>query len=374
MAESALYRQLAHEIRRRVRQGEFQIGQQIPGEHALSRDYHMSVGTVKRAMMELVREGILQRKRGSGTFVADPDQTRTGTIALYSGRWFNPFDDEILFHVCAGIAEACRERGINLLFHSAEDLDRQSPAGYAEDLLKHQCDGILCVGGVRREIVRELVDRLPVVTVAAWPHGKLAPAIFADEPGAIALATRHLAARGRRRIALAADSEPGFSAGDAVAAAYRGALDEAGLPYDERLVSMRDRATPPQHRYPQDPPSRFWIDRRVLEGADALVAGSLSFGRNGYALAEELGRTIGDDLAVVCVMDSRWAESARPAVTTVNFLSERVGRTAVELLEEITRRPKGPELVRRIEPVLLVRESCGAQDRSAQTPAALTAP
>ena len=80
MSEIALYKKIADDLRRRVRRGEFKVGEQLPGEHALSREFGISIGTVKRGMMELVREGVLHRKRGSGTYVADPNHTKTGTM------------------------------------------------------------------------------------------------------------------------------------------------------------------------------------------------------------------------------------------------------------------------------------------------------
>lgn len=366
MSEVALYKKIADELRRRVRRGEFKVGEQLPGEHALSREFGISIGTVKRGMMELVREGVLRRKRGSGTYVADPNRTRTGAVAMYFGKWVNPFEDDILFHVCGGIAEACRQQGLNLLFHTAEDLDRASPVGYAEDLLKRLCDGVVCVGDVRREMLIEIADRLPVVCVAAWKLLGVAPSVVADEPGAVALATKHLASLGRRRIALAADSEPGYSSGDAIVGAYREALAGAGLPYDESLVSMRNRSVPAEHRYPDRDDGTFWIDRRILAGADALVAGSQSFGRHAMALADELGRSVGDDLALVCVGDTHWTQMARPAVTAVDFLSEQIGAEAIRMLNDVIQSPVNRKLTRRVEPVLRVRESCGAAVVSGQ--------
>ena len=49
----------------------------IPSEAQLSAQFSVSRGTVKQAVMDLVNEGILYRKQGSGTFVSEPRITRS---------------------------------------------------------------------------------------------------------------------------------------------------------------------------------------------------------------------------------------------------------------------------------------------------------
>jgi GntR family transcriptional regulator len=48
------------------------VGQAIPSERHLSADFGVSRLTVRAALDELVRDGYLVRRRGAGTFVAEP--------------------------------------------------------------------------------------------------------------------------------------------------------------------------------------------------------------------------------------------------------------------------------------------------------------
>ena len=50
----------------------FGVGNAIPSERQLSSDLGVSRLTVRAALDELVREGYLVRRRGSGTFVREP--------------------------------------------------------------------------------------------------------------------------------------------------------------------------------------------------------------------------------------------------------------------------------------------------------------
>ncbi len=75
-----LYRQLALRIRDHIDRGEIAVSEKIPSENALAREYGIGRPTVRQATDLLVREGVLQRRRGSGTFVLPP----TRRIDLFS--------------------------------------------------------------------------------------------------------------------------------------------------------------------------------------------------------------------------------------------------------------------------------------------------
>ncbi len=67
-----LYYQLQEIIRTRIESGQWPAGQQLPPEADLCEEFNLSRGTVRQALAELVREGMLNRRRGKGSFVATP--------------------------------------------------------------------------------------------------------------------------------------------------------------------------------------------------------------------------------------------------------------------------------------------------------------
>jgi GntR family transcriptional regulator len=66
-----LYFRLRQQIRQRIECGEWIAGQRIPAEHELMRQFGVSRATVREALSELVREGLLERRQGFGTLVRD---------------------------------------------------------------------------------------------------------------------------------------------------------------------------------------------------------------------------------------------------------------------------------------------------------------
>lgn len=65
-----LYKAVKHKLTEELRTGRWRHGQVIPSEPLLAKRYGASVGTLRRAVGELVAENILVREQGRGTFVA----------------------------------------------------------------------------------------------------------------------------------------------------------------------------------------------------------------------------------------------------------------------------------------------------------------
>ena len=66
-----MYLQIMEQIRRRIAVGDWPAGHEIPSIRALAAAVQVSVITVKRAYLELEREGAIVTRQGKGSFVAD---------------------------------------------------------------------------------------------------------------------------------------------------------------------------------------------------------------------------------------------------------------------------------------------------------------
>ncbi|RLK63525.1 GntR family transcriptional regulator [Atopobacter sp. AH10] len=70
MSSSPLYVQLKSYITKLI-ENEFEVNQQIPSEFELMEKYRVSRTTVRKAIDELVKEGVIVKKQGIGTFVVE---------------------------------------------------------------------------------------------------------------------------------------------------------------------------------------------------------------------------------------------------------------------------------------------------------------
>jgi DNA-binding GntR family transcriptional regulator len=69
------YARLQHAIRQAILSEVLQSGDQLPPEQEIADGTGLSLGTVRRCLSNMVREGVVSREHGRGTFVAGPTLT-----------------------------------------------------------------------------------------------------------------------------------------------------------------------------------------------------------------------------------------------------------------------------------------------------------
>lgn len=83
-----LYHQILLRLHERIGSGDIEVGERLPSEADLERDYGVSRTTARRALDELRRQGLVRREPGRGTFLVGP-RLSSDLARLYS------FSDEI---------------------------------------------------------------------------------------------------------------------------------------------------------------------------------------------------------------------------------------------------------------------------------------
>ena len=130
MEDTAKYRKIFEHLRREIRDGRYPRGVPLPSEESLVRKYKVSRITAVRAMDELVRCGLVYRRRGSGTFAtksADMEAGRLGLImpSLAFG--------EVFPRICQGLMRCAQGDGYTLLLG---DISAATPAKRAVEAAK----------------------------------------------------------------------------------------------------------------------------------------------------------------------------------------------------------------------------------------------
>jgi GntR family transcriptional regulator len=85
-AGGPLYQQIVDRVKREVSEGRLKPGTALPSFRQLAEDLLVSVITVKRAYEDLEREGIIYRRQGLGTFVAERGDDRSREQKLAAAR------------------------------------------------------------------------------------------------------------------------------------------------------------------------------------------------------------------------------------------------------------------------------------------------
>ncbi len=235
-----LYEQLKEVLREGITKGTLSPGERLPSERALSIEHHVSRITVKKALSDLIMEGLLEHLPGrKGTFVREPGAAKelVGLIAVAIDDVRESFGAQIL----RGIEDYLWGRRIHTLICNA-DRDIAKVEEYFRSLLKLEVAGVIfapVIDADYRVANRRLVSllegaRIPYTLVDRHIPGLLANYVGANHEESSRTITEHLIARGHRRILLLRGLEC-TSMSERVEG-YRRAMSAAGIALDERLV------------------------------------------------------------------------------------------------------------------------------------------
>ena len=66
---TAIYRQIAEQVRMAIATGKLRTGDQLPSVRALAEDLVLNPNTVARAYSDLIRDGLIESRAGRGVFI-----------------------------------------------------------------------------------------------------------------------------------------------------------------------------------------------------------------------------------------------------------------------------------------------------------------
>lgn len=277
-------------------------------------------------------------------------QNRSRTIGILSTDRFGRFS----FPIVEAMEEVLASEGIGIFMCNATD-DPERERQHISQLLAKRVDGIVVTA--RRADRRPGIDvggrNIPVVYVFSQSEDSEALSLLPDDEGGAALATEHLLALGRKRIAHITGPE-GF---EAVRLRHRGyvrALEKAGLPQPPEL-------------YLSGPWSEAWgreAAQKLLalpKLPDAVFCGNDQIARGAIDYFRETGIGVPGTIAVAGY--DNWevmAEACRPRLTSIDMNLMELGREAGRALMQLMS-GKALSGVRRLPCSLVIRQSCGSR-------------
>ncbi len=266
----------------------------------------------------------------------------------------NPFSPMVV----RGAEDAAQKNGYNLLLCNSDDnVEKEESA--LELLLSKRVDGILLTKAVKdfRPSLQQMIQEVnvPIVLVMRTSPKVSPDAVITDDYQGAYEAVCHLARSGRRRIGLMGGPLK-VSNGRARWQGFNDALVASGLTYDPELVIEGgyriDSGYRGGHLLLSHRPDGIYVANYLM------TVGLLK-------AAEEMGLRCPEDFGLVSFDDYPWLGIFRPKLTTVELPKYQLGYQAAELLLERIGGKRGKGMVRKLQPELRVRESCGFGLRAA---------
>jgi len=105
-----VYQKIQNAIRKRIKASKLKPGDPVASERELAREHRVSLMTARHALTGLEREGIVERRRGAGTFVALP-KIHFNKLMSYaeqmSSRGLNPRSRVLEMKIAEDEPEVC---------------------------------------------------------------------------------------------------------------------------------------------------------------------------------------------------------------------------------------------------------------------------
>jgi GntR family transcriptional regulator of arabinose operon len=176
VADQPKYLQVADVLRREIAEGVFRDGQTLMTEEELRFRFNVSRQTIRQAIALLEEDGLVDRRRGSGTYVRHgPRRRMQGTVHV--GVITSYITDYIFPSIVSGIESVLSENGV-VMNLSATYNDSKTERSILERMLDGQVDGLI-VEGVQtaretenEDLYRRLAERnIPVLFMNAYYPG-----------------------------------------------------------------------------------------------------------------------------------------------------------------------------------------------------------
>lgn len=316
----------------------------LPSIRDLMKRHRVSQTTVEKALMELEKDGLIERRGTTGIF-ADPHgrlvterstEPTGGLVGVMVHDLVNFFPP-----IVRALRQCLRRHGYQVLTYAPEHGDPQQGAEAFVDVLRqNEAAGAVLAPRIwtRNAVDRLRAEHIPLVAITQQDQ-EIFPCVCTDDHRGGALAAEHLLGQGHRRIAVSA---PSMTSERVVGFLER--LESAGVVVDEAWLLAG-----PRHR-------EAGALRTVLEhGVTACFAYNDVAAIELHAMARALGHRVPEDLSVVGYDDSEIIRASGIPLTTVAQPLTGIGHRAGQLLLAAMAGDPTPQSIELLPPELVAR-------------------
>ncbi|MDR1018520.1 MAG: GntR family transcriptional regulator [Lachnospiraceae bacterium] len=356
------YLEIVNWIKDKIKSGEYKSGFRVTSENELAAMFKMSRQTVRRALSVLEKEGIIESRRGSGTYIANLYEENVRTPEVVKPRStkniavLTTYVDEYIFTpMIKEIENTLSSHGFNMqLSFSHNSVDKE------RTVLKHllredNIDGLICettksgLPSMNLDLYLQMIDKnIPIMFLNTFYPELVLPHVSMDDRESAYIVTEYLIQNGHKDIAAIFKFDDGQ--GLRRYEGYCKALKKYGIEIEnERIAWVDTKDINPLKAY-----GKRIMDR--VKDCTAVVCYNDAVAEQFLKLCAKSGINCPEDISIVGIDNSDDSANFNPPLTTANNPIINVSHLAVENLIRLI---KGEQFNATYEfkPELVVRKS-----------------
>ena len=335
---SPKYRQIVDWIKDNIESGNLQSGDRLMSEMELSSKFGLSRQTVRRATSELVGEGVLNRIKGSGTYIGNRDRSRRRETRHMRAAVVSTFYESYIFPpTLKGIEAVLAKKGYSMQVSFTDNRITKEAEILINLVEKDNVDGVIvepaksALPNPNLKYYRKLAKLgIPVLFFNAYYQELDAPCVRIDDQKIAEKAVELLIQAGHRKIA--GIFKPDDGQGRLRYAGYLDAHLKYGVKFDQKRVQWLDTTA-----YLNISEVEEYLFRR-MEGCTAVLCYNDEVAFQVIDLSLKRGIRIPEDFSVVGIDDSYLAGVCRVPLTSFTHpkaeLGRKVGENLIAMIED----------------------------------------
>ena len=323
------------------------IVDKLPGERSLAKELGFSYMTIRKAIDNLVNEGVLYKVPTKGTYVADPTarKQKTRTIGYFLDSSIKSGLSSPYYSLIFNALErTAADQGYSLVYFT--DTDHSKLINTLKKL-----DGVIASCFYRIEnVIQSIKDVVPVVVIDNSAADKSIPSVIIDNFSAQVQAVDYLCSLGHRQIGFMTgleDSDVGKNRYEG----YKSGLAKHSISISEKLVFRGDYS----FKSGIDG-ANYFLD--LDNQPTALMCANDSMALGAMNRLHETGLQTPGDMSIIGFDDIEVASQIIPPLTTVSAPVAQIAQRAFQMLEGLI---SGKSLDNKhvaLSAELIVRQTC----------------
>ncbi len=339
-----LYVQLKEVIKQQIAEGILKEGDPLPSERELCKIYNISHITVRQALVELTKEGILFRVPGRGTFVKGKEQqkeTQLLPIALVIPEGKNGFSSPFVFELIRGVKSVITKHNYSLLVYT------EGESEYLIDSSTGKIKGVILTDPQVKDTRIVMLKKKGIAQVIIGrADEENVYSVDSDNFEVAYKLTEHLIERGCKKIGFVSGPFY-FTVSQDRLEGYRDALERKNIPFDETIVKYGDFSEK----------NGYENGIKLLEkGVDGILCCDDFIAIGVLKAAKEKKVKIPQEVKVAGCNNSPFTSHTHPSLTTFDIFPYNLGEKAAEKIVKLL---KGEKVEERtiVKGELIIRES-----------------